>query len=188
MRVGFLGPEGTFTHETAEMAAGRLGWSNVTFVPYPTSVAAVEAAGRGEVDVAVVADATSLSGSMPEVHTAIELAGLRRIDEIQRVCHYHLLALPGADLAGLTGIFAHAKASGDCRAHLERLAPGVPYLPAPSTGAGVQRVAEGGRGDQAAVGTAAAGRRYGLVPLAENIEDDPNNWTRWAVVARTSAG
>ena len=185
MRVGFLGPEGTFTHETAEMAAEKLGWTDVTFVPYPTSVAAVEAAARGEVDYAVVADATSLSGPMPEVARAIEAAGVQRVDHIQRVCHYHLLALPGASADKLTSIVAHAKAVGDCRSHLERIAPGVPYLNTPSTGAGVQRVAGEGRQDLAAVGTAAAARRYGLVPLAENIEDDPENWTRWVVVGRT---
>lgn len=184
MRVGYLGPEGTFTHESAEMAAEKLGWADATYVPYPTSIAAVEAAARGEVDVAVVADATSLSGPMAEVNAAIEAAGVRRLDQIQRVCHYHLLALPGSNVKGLTGIFAHAKATGDCRAHLERIAPGVPYLPTSSTGAGVREVAQQGRSDLAAVGTAAAGRLYGLAPLAENIEDDPDNWTRWTVVAR----
>ena len=166
------------------MAAEKLGWTDVTFVPYPTSVAAVEAAANGEVAFAVVADATSLSGPMPDVNKAIETTGVNRVDHIQRVCHYHLLALPGAATAGLTGIYSHAKATGDCRAHLERIAPGVPHLDTTSTGAGIRRVAEEGRIDQAAVGTAAAGRRYGLVPLAENIEDDPNNWTRWVVVAR----
>ena len=185
MRVGFLGPEGTFTHETAEMAAERMGWTDVRFVPYPTSVAAVEAAARGEVDFAVVADATSLNGSMPEVTAAIDATGVRRLDHIQRTCHYHLLALPGATLSGLTGVYAHAKAAGDCRDHLVRLAPGVPHLATPSTAAGVRRVAEEGRRDLAAVGTAAAARRYGLAPLAENIEDDPDNWTRWVIVART---
>ena len=184
VRVGYLGPEGTFTHETAEMAAEKLGWRDVTFIPYLTSIAAVEAAARGEVDYAVVAEATSLSGPMPDVHQAIERAGLQRLDHIQRVCHYHLLALPGATPAGLTGIFAHAKAVGDCRAHLEQTAPGVPYLPTSSTGAGVRQVAEDGRPDRAAVGTAAAARRYGLVPLAENIEDDPDNWTRWTILGR----
>ena len=185
MRIGYLGPEGTFTHETAQMAAQQLGWSDITYVPYGTSVEAVEAAARGEVQYTVVVDATSLGGPMPDVNKAIEVTGVKRIDSIQRVCHYHLLALPAARLDGLTAIFAHAKAAGDCRAHLEQLAPGVPFIAPNSTGEGVRRVAEDGRVDRAAVGTATAGRLYGLVPLAENLEDDPKNWTRWAVVERT---
>jgi prephenate dehydratase len=164
------------------MAAARLGWREVDYVPYPTGLAAIAAAERGEVELAVVVDATSLSGPMPEVNKAIELSGLRRIDHIQRVCHYHLLALPGASLEQLSAIVAHAKASGDCREHLAQLAPGLPFLNTTSTGAGVQRVAAEGRLDQAAIGTATAGRIYGLAPLAENIEDDPQNWTRWAVL------
>lgn len=182
MRVGFLGPEGTFTHETAEMATEKLGWQDVTYVPYPTSVATVEAAAAGEVDYAVVVDATSLSGPMPEVAKAIEVSGVERVDQIQRICHYHLLALPGATLDRLTAVVAHAKATGDCRGSLDRLAPGRPLLDTTSTGAGVKRVADERRPDLAAVGTATAGRRYGLVPLAENLEDDPENWTRWAVL------
>lgn len=184
MRVGFLGPEGTFTHESALMAAERLGWADPELVAYPTSVAAVDAAARGDVDVAVVADATSLNGLMPELTAAIDAAGVRRLDHIQRVCHYHLLGLPDATAGELTGIYAHAKAAGDCRGRLAQVAPGVPYLDTPSTAEGVRRAAEGGRREIAAVGTAAAAKRYGLVPLAENIEDDPENWTRWVVVAR----
>jgi prephenate dehydratase len=182
MRVGYLGPEGTFTHETAEMAAAKLGWQNIEYVPIATSVGVVEALARGEVDVAVVVDSTSLSGPMPEVNKAIEVAGVRRLDHIQRVCHYHLLAPPGAALDKLTGIVAHAKATGDCRATLARIAPGLPFTTTTSTGAGVKRVADEGRLDQAAIGTATAGRLYGLVALAENIEDDPENWTGWAVL------
>ena len=184
MRIGFLAPEGTFTHETAEMAAEKLGWQDVTFVPYPTTVAAVEAAARGEVEYAVVADATSANGPLPDVNKAIEVGGVRRIDHIQRVCHYHLLGLPGGTLDDLARVFAHAKARADCQARLDQLAAAVTYIAPPSTAAGVRQVAEEGRRDQAAVGTAAAARRYGLVPLAENIEDDPQNWTRWAIVTR----
>jgi chorismate mutase / prephenate dehydratase len=185
MRVGYLGPEGTFTHETAEMAAEKLGWQDIEYVPIATSVGVVEALARGEVDVAVVVDATSLSGPMPEVNKAIEVASVKRLDHIQRVCHYHLLAHPGASLDKLTGIVAHAKATGDCRATLARIAPGLPFSTTTSTGAGVKRVADEGRLDQAAIGTATAGRLYGLVPLADNIEDDPENWTRWAILGRS---
>lgn len=184
VRVGFLAPEGTFTHESAMLAAERQGWTGVEYRQYATGAAAIEAAARGDVDYAVVVDATSLSGPSPDVNKLIETAGVRRVDSIQRVCHYHLLARPGATLAGLTAIYAHAKAAGDCRAHLERLAPGVPYLDTTSTAAGVKSVAEEGRLDRAAVGNSAAAALYGLTPLAENIEDDPDNWTRWAVVTK----
>ena len=186
MRVGYLGPEGTFTQESAEMVALKHEWTHVEFVPYPTSAAAVGAAAKGEVDVAVVVDATSLGGEMPEMQRLIADSGLDRVDHLQRVCHYHLFAMPNAKLADITAVVAHAKAEGDCRASLAKLVPGRPFLTTPSTAAGVERVAKDGKIEQAAVGTAVAGRLYGLVALAENIEDDPENWTRWVVLGRTS--
>lgn len=185
-RVGFLGPEGTFTHETAELVAARLGWADPVYVPYLSGLAALEAVVRGEVDHAVVAVATSLGGDrMPEAQ-AIEHLGLTVLTAIQRVCHYHLLGLPGATLADITVVRSNPKALADCRTRLSALLPNATLEHTASTAAAVQSVAAAGRPELAAVGTAAAGRRYGLMTLAENIEDDPDNWTRWLVVTRSA--
>jgi prephenate dehydratase len=185
-RVGFLGPEGTFTHETAELAAARLGWAEPIYVPYPTGLAAVQAVARGEVDDAVVAVATSLGGDRTVEARAIEDLGLAVLTAIQRVCHYHLLGLPGAALADVTLVRSNPKALADCRRRLAALVPGATLEHTASTAAAAQSVAAAGRPELAAVGTAAAARRYGLVPLAENIEDNPDNWTRWLVVTRSA--
>jgi prephenate dehydratase len=185
MRIGYLGPLGTFTHESAEMLALKHELTHVEFVPYPTSVAAVEAAAKDEVDAAVVADATSATGEMPEMIKVIDASGLKRLDHLQRVCHYHLFGMSGATLGGLKEVVAHAKATADCKGKLAELAPGLPLLNTPSTAAGVERVANEARADLAAIGTAVAGNLYGLVALAENIEDDPENWTRWVLLAKS---
>lgn len=185
-RVGFLGPEGTFTHETAELAAAQLGWAEPIYLPYPSGLAALEAVARGEVDHAVVAVATSLGGDRMAEAQAIEHLGLTVLTAIQRVCHYHLLGLPGATLADIIVVRSNPKALADCRTRLAALLPRAALEHTASTAAAVQSVAAAGRPELAAVGTAAAGRRYGLMTLAENIEDDPDNWTRWLVVTRSA--
>jgi prephenate dehydratase len=188
VRIGFLGPEGTFTHETAESAAAALGWPEPHYVPYPSGLAAVQALARGEVDHAVVAVATKLGGERTEEARAIAELGLKVLTAIQRVCHYHLLGLPGAALGGVRVVRSNPKALADCRARLAALVPGAALEHTASTAAAVQSVATAGRPEVAAVGTAAAARRYGLLPLAENIEDDPDNWTRWLVLTRSVTG
>ncbi len=186
LRIGFLGPEGTFTHETAELAAAQLGWVEPVYVPYPSGVEAVQAVARGEVDRAVVAVATSLGGDRMAEAQAIADRGLTVLTTIQRVCHYHLLGLPGASLTGVRVVRSNPKALADCQKRLAALLPDAVFEHAASTAAAVRSVAEERRPHLAAVGTAAAGRRYGLTPLVENLEDDPDNWTRWAVVARSA--
>lgn len=181
-RVAFLGPEGTFTHESARLAAAQCGWSDPRFVPYPTSLEAAEAVVRGNADAAVVAVETSLNGPMARESAAVQSDGLRVTGEIRRVCHYALLAPEGASLDGVRAILSNVKALDDCRATLARLAPGVPHERTSSTAAAVRQVAERGDPALAAVGTALAGELYGLTPLAENLEDDPENWTRWLIV------
>ncbi len=184
MRVGLLGPEGTFTHETGAMAAERLGWRSPEFVTFPTGAEAVAAAARGDVDVAVVAVATSLGGEIAAESQAAAQSGLHLLDTIQRPCHYQLAAPLGATLEGVCLVRSNPKALADCAAALTRLLPGVPHAQTPSTAAAARAVAEEGRPDTAAVCTAIAAERYGLAVLAENIEDDAANWTRWLVLGR----
>lgn len=185
VRMGFLGPEGTFTHETAELAAMRLGWMEPVYVPYPSGLAAMQALAGGEVDHAVVAVATSLGGERTDEARAIAELGLKVLIAIQRVCHSHLLGLPNASLPRVRVVRSNPKALSDCRARLAALVPGAALEQSASTATAAQSVAVEGRPELAAVGTAAAVRRYGLVPLAESIEDAPDHWTRWLVLMRT---
>ncbi len=184
MRVGLLGPEGTFTHETGEMAAGRLGWGSPEFVTFPTGRDAVAAAARGEVDAAVVAVATSLGGEIAAESRAVADSGLRLLDTIQRVCHYQLCASPGATLSAVRSVRSNPKALADCAVTLARLLPNVPQTHTASTAAAARAVAGEGNPEVAAVCTAIAARRYGLTVLAADIEDDRDNWTRWLVLGR----
>lgn len=183
MRVAYLGPEGTFTHETLELAAERFGWQDVTAVPYASQDAVAEAVAAAAVDLGIVAVATSLEGAMP-VAASIAALPLQVIEAIERVCHYQLLALPGARLDSVRIVLSNPKALADCRSNLRRLMAEHTEEATASTAAAVRRVAAGTAVDCAAVGTAAAGRLYGLTPLVEAIEDDPTNWTRWAIIRR----
>lgn len=185
--VAFLGPVGTFTHEsTLRWLAGR-GIMDADLRPCATQAEAINLAASGEARYAVVAVATSFAGPIQDSAGAVASAPVSVVGELTRVCHYHLLAMPGATLAGIREVRSNRKAFDDCAKRLRALLPGVGQVITASTAAAAQSVAADGRVDVAAVGTDAAAALYRLTPLASEIEDDSENWTTWVIVEAAPA-
>ena len=79
-RLGYLGPEGSFTHETALIVAHDGRWDGAELVAFETVPQVVEAVERGEAGVGVVPVATSLRGPLEREVAAIERAAVREAD------------------------------------------------------------------------------------------------------------
>jgi len=182
MRVGFLGPEGSFTHETAMQIVQERGWAEVDFVPCEGVEDVVNAVVAGGVHVGVVPVATSLGGVLAEAYAAIKSAQVRTLESIERTCSYHLLAVAGTSLEEVTAVLSHPAALADCRHNLSKLLPEAALIATASTGAAARRVAADGGRWQAGVAPASAAALYGLAVLASALEDDPQNRTTWAVI------
>ena len=185
MKVAFLAPEGTFTWETAQIVAKERGWpADTEFVPYSTGDEAIAAVDSGEADYAVVAVATSLGGELGRVRAAIEAAKhVKVVAEHQRVCHYAVMVRTGTEMEHVLSVHSAKKALDDCAGWLREHLPDARLVPAPSTGEGAAFVAAS-HDQSAAIAPPSAARRHGLLVVAENVEDDPANWTRWAVLGR----
>ena len=124
----------------------------------------------------------SVAGRVADIHHLMPDSGLAIIGEhFQRVNH-HLLALPGATLAGLKTVRSHVQALSQCRALIRALGL-KPQVAADTAGAAAEIAA---RGDTsvAAIASELAGKTYGLVSLKQNIEDEEHNTTRFLVMAR----
>ena len=93
---------------------------------------------------------------------------------------------PGAScaLSEITMVLSHPQALGQCRRWLAEHVPNAAPVPAASTADAVREVAGERDGTRAAIGPRLAARRYGAVMLAEDLEDDPGNATRFAWLAR----
>jgi prephenate dehydratase len=89
-------------------------------------------------------------------------------------------------VAELEWIVSHPQATGQCARWLVEHAPQAALLPAASTADAVREVADGPAGRRAAIGTRVAAERYGAVVLADEIEDDPGNATRFAWLAHAA--
>ncbi len=180
-RIAFLGPPGTFTEEAllgqADLAKAEL----VPMRSMPDVLASVES---GAVDLGFVPIENAIEGTVTLTLDALvfehELFIQREV--VSRI-RLNLLAPPGIGLADVRRVVSIPHATAQCRAFFARELPVVELEAANSTAEAAQMVGEQRPPGTAAVGTALAAELYGLNVLAEDIEDHPDNSTRFVLVA-----
>jgi prephenate dehydratase len=183
MRVGYLGPDGTVSHEALLSAPGSEGFE---LAPQPTLHEAVIAVHDGAVERALVPLENSLEGSVNPTLDAIafETEDVVIVGELRWPVHLHLVAAGPLDLDEIRVVVSHPQASGQCGRFLRDTLPGVPVLAARSTADAVRQIADGFESGAAAIGTRGAADRYGCAVLREDVEDDPGSETRFVWIAR----
>jgi prephenate dehydratase len=188
MRLGYLGPAGTFTH-AALLASRRAGGAeDVEAVPFATERETILAAESGEVDAALVPIENALEGGVNATldTLALDAPGVRLVGEEVLPISHALIAPPGLALEDVEAIVSHPQALGQCRRFLAETLPGRRAVAATSTAEAVRAVATGEQ-PWAAIGAAAAAALHGCVVLREGIEDEPGNATRFVWVAATGS-
>jgi prephenate dehydratase len=187
MRLGFFGPAGTFTHAALLASAHVTGGAEVEAVPLPTERETILAAGAGTVDAALVPIENSLEGGVNATLDTLALddAGerVRIVGEEVLPISLALIVRPGIALGDIDAVFSHPQPLGQCRCYLAEALPGRRAVAATSTVEAVRSVAEATDAPHAAIGTAAAAGLYGCEILAEGIEDQHGNETRFLWVA-----
>jgi prephenate dehydratase len=178
MRIGYLGPEGTFSHEVA--AAGATDADEL--VALPTNHDVVVAVQTGDVDRAVAPVENMIDGAVTAVLDALafEAPEVSIVGEDVALVRHALCAAAEIALADVTAVSSHPVALAQCGVFLRRKLPHAQLRPASSTAEAVRSVV----GSAAAIGTASAAARYGATVLVEGIEDDVDNRTRFAWLAR----
>lgn len=188
MRVAYLGPPGTNSHAALVAAGGDAGAVGLADVGAVVRAVQAGEAARGLVPVensregVVAATLDSLVFDAPDVVIIGEL--------VHRVSYGLVAAVPIA-VGEVATVHSHPQATGQCARFLAARLPDAAVMPAGSTAGAVRAVAEGaglaGRPPHAAIGTLHAAALYGAAVLAERIEDDPDNATRFAWLARAAA-
>jgi prephenate dehydratase len=181
-RIAFLGPLGTFTEEALlsqdDLARGEL----VPVGSIPEVLAVTE---RGEVDLGFVAIENAIEGT---VNASIDALAFEHDLLIQREIvipiHQNLLAPPGTTLADIRAVMSIPVATAQVRGWLAANLPGVQEIAANSTAEAAQLVGDGSHPGVAAIAPAVAAQLYGLDIVAAEIEDHPENKTRFVVVAK----
>jgi prephenate dehydratase len=176
-RVGFLGPEGSFSHE----ALSQLGVETAVAC---TSIADVlEAVTSGALDHGLVPLENAIEGTVSATIDGLVFDHDLVIEqEIILPIRMHLLARPGTQLAEVTRVASYVHALAQVRGYLTTL-PQARIVETTSTSQAAAETAESTE-PWAAVGSALAGQLFGLDVIAENIADHPDNATRFVLVGR----
>src|SRR4051794_12828577 len=188
MRAGFLGPSGTNSH--AALAAAPGDWEPV---PLPTVPAVVGAVQSGELPRALVPIENSREGGVGATLDALvfDAPDVVIVGELVHRVSYCLAAAEPMEPEAVRTVHSHPQATAQCAAFLHRRLPEAMIVAASSTADAVRAVAErailAGSSPHAAIGTRHAAELYGAAILAEGIEDDEDNATRFAWIARREA-
>lgn len=179
-RVAFLGPAGTFAEEALLTQADLAEEERVPERGVPDVITAVE---RGECDFGIVPIENSIEGAVTVTLDTLAFdTDLLIQREIVLPVSLNLLAKEGVRRADIRSVISIPLAAAQCRRWMARHLPDVDVEAANSTAEAAERVGRSRRTDVAAIGTRHAGRIYGLKSLAKDIEDHPENETRFVVI------
>src|SRR6266702_1215383 len=173
-RVGYQGEPGAYSEEAAIAVLPQ-----ATTIGFPTFTRAFDALASREVDAAVLPVENSLGGIVQEVNDLLwERSGVRVSGEVIHPVRHCLLGRGEPVVRALS----HPQALLQCRKFLE--ARGIQPVSFHDTAGAARAVAEGMVMGNGAIASAAAAKRYGLKLIAEGIQDDDTNQTRFAIVDR----
>jgi prephenate dehydratase len=182
IRVGFLGPLGTFTEQAlltqTDLAEGEL-------VPLPSMSDVLQRVDEGVLDVGFVAIENSIEGTVNLTQDGLifnhDLLIQREVVLDVEQC---LLGAPGMELAEVKVVVSIPVATAQCLHFLTEHVPGAELRAANSTAEAARFVGQAGESGLAAIAPRIAAQLYGLDVVAADIADHDGNQTRFVVVAR----
>jgi prephenate dehydratase len=185
MRVGYFGPEGTFTQEALiDATVGQ----QLELRPFPTIYDTVMAVHSGAAERALVPIENSLEGSVNATLDALamETEDVMIVGEVIHPIRHCLIARTALELSDIEVVVSHPQANAQCARFIRSRLPQARVLAGPSTAEAVRMVAENG-GSWAALGTRLAAERYGCQVLRAGVEDVAENETRFVWLAPAGA-
>ena len=184
MKIAFLGPRGTFTEE-ALLSDPVSSGADVELLPMRSIDEVLEAVQSAQVEHGFVAIENSIEGTVNiTVDTLVFGSNLLIQREVVTPIRMHLMGRAGSDVAGLERVLSFPHAIAQCRDWLNAHAPRAVIVASNSTADAVRMVAEWDDPTAAAIGPARAAELHGLQVLAADIEDHPDNATRFVLVSK----
>jgi len=176
-RIAFQGELGAYSHQACVEAR-----PDHTPFPCPSFQDAIDAVRNGTCDLGMIAVENSTYGRVADVHSLLPDSQLHIIDEHFIRVHINLLGVPGATLGQVSRAHGHVVILPQCAQYLRahRIEPVV----SPDNARAARDVMVWGDPTQAALASELAAKIYGLDILAAQIEDNPNNTTRFLIMAR----
>jgi len=179
LKVAIQGERGAFSHQAALAALGP----QVEVLPRATFDELFDSVVEGKADRALVPIENSLHGSIHENYDRLKSRPLHIVGETQLRIRQCLIARPGSSVAMIRRVASHPVALAQCRRFFAER-PQVEAVTAYDTAGAVQDLMKGGLATQGAIASRLAAELYGGVVLLDGIEDDPENYTRFLLLAK----
>lgn len=179
LRVAYQGVPGAYS----EAAAGKA-YPNCEAIPCDQFEVAFQAVELWIADRAVLPVENSLGGSIHRNYDLLLRHRLHIVGEVQLPVHHCLLALPGVRKEYLSRVISHPQALSQCEHTLTKMGLNVIREAVDDTAGAAEYIAMNNLRDTAAIASARAADLYGLQILADGIQDDSGNVTRFVMLAR----
>jgi len=176
-KVAFQGEPGANSH----LAIHEV-YPGCEAMPCATFEDAFAAISSGEADLGMIPIENSVAGRVADIHHLMPESGLHIIAEHFMPVRHQLMAVKGAALNDIKTVESHVHALGQCRKVIRKL--GIKPIVAADTAGSAHEIADADDKTRAAIATRLAAEIYGLTILAEDIEDESHNTTRFIVLAR----
>ncbi|MBI3773913.1 MAG: prephenate dehydratase [Gammaproteobacteria bacterium] len=181
MRIAFLGPEGTFSQDAALKHFGHA----VVTVPHGAIDEIFRDVESGLSNYGVVPVENSTEGVVNHTLDMFLNSPLKICGEVELRIHHCLLARE-MDISKITKVYGHQQALAQCREWLDEELKNIPRIAVSSNAKAASLAFE--EAGAAAIASATAAEIYGLEVLVANIEDEPDNTTRFLIIGRKSPG
>ena len=176
--ISFQGEPGANSHIACSEA--RPDWQ---VLPCPTFEDAFAAVNEDQAGLAMIPIENSIAGRVADIHHLLPTSGLHIIGEHFLPIHFQLMGLPEASLSAIRSVHSHVHALGQCRKIIRTL--GLKAHVAGDTAGSAREVAEWKDPTRASLAPRMAAEIYGLRILAENVEDEAHNTTRFVILSKT---
>src|SRR5580765_6523524 len=177
LKIAFQGEPGANSHIAIVEA-----YPGAEPVPCATFEDALGAISGGEADLGMIPIENSVAGRVADIHHLLPASGLYIVGEFFLPVRHQLMALKDVKLADIKTVESHVHALGQCRRIIRKL--GIKPIVSGDTAGSARIVAERGDKSCASIASRLAADIYGLDIMAEDVEDETHNTTRFVVLAR----
>lgn len=175
--IAFQGEPGANSHIAAQEACPD--WEPLPCSTFEDAFAAVS---EGEAGLAMIPIENSIAGRVADIHHLLPTSGLHIVGEHFLPIHFHLMATADANLGTIKTVHSHVHALGQCRKIIRKL--GLKAVVAGDTAGSAREIAESRDPTRASLAPRLAAEVYGLKVLAENVEDEAHNTTRFILLSK----
>ena len=182
--VAYLGPAATFSQEALLTQADL---ARADLQPLGSITAVLDAVAQGDAPLGFVPIENGIEGTVSAtIDGLIHDVDLHIQREVVMDIHLHLMVRPGTTLADIRYVSSYPHALAQCQKFVAETLPGVEERAANSTADAARLLGESDAHEGAAIAPRLAAERYGLAIVVEDVEDHPENQTRFVLVARST--